>query len=699
MATFATKPEPQLAPDYTGKSQGITASPNTALGTLFEGLASTLDMGIKEADRATQEKIRNDIFDIADSVNAEFGVDSATDFQESPGSPRATPAALSDSARHLQGLQSQYERGALKESHYWARMNSLVRQLRGRYPGYRAEIDSMVSGIVGARPANALRSALFSEWNDAANASSQANKDYNELVEWAAKQPPSMTGRGYLPVDYFENPGKYSYGELLSHISQIQAEDGVIKANNLSMELQAKAMDLEGKTVERNFRGQVTSMVNGNLADASQGMGRTYAEARGIIEEAQRAAANGDPLPEEQLAQLGPMLANLRQTMELRIDQMANTPFADDPENTPNRFIDNETYTSIREQALAPIAFLENAVHNKDYGAALSGMAWVQSVNNQASRDLVKDIPVIPVLNAVSTQAGPDALSILLKVLPQVGNSVEKAFLDYAQGNRALGGGSILEDLNRAEEAGLGSDYYNKLIEAWQNTIELIDDDSVPQQVLVNNVSHMFGTDADAIFARMDDNSRFEYFKKVASPRVTQKMLKLRDAGETGSWELYQSWVGNAFVKLFSQSIRSLPGTSPDTLGVTVTWNKATGGFEVTGDPSKSLSANAIQSGPGGFINLPNPLSGMETQVQVNKLRNEFANLNSAIRTVSPIIQENGGEVGEEMLELLMRAGYDPNKAPDQSFIRGIDDFIGDALVNGLRSIGVLGAPEEAVND
>lgn len=691
MASFNVKPDPQAAPNYTGASQGISASPNTALGSLFEGLAGAADMGIKEADRSTQETIRNEIYDSVDGIQDEFGTSSATLFQEDEDSPAATPPMLNDAGRHLSGLQAQYEKGGLKESHYWARMNSMVRQLRGRYPGYRAEIDSMVSGIVGARPANALRSSLFNEWESAAASASDSTKAYNSLTEWALKAPPSVTGRTYLPSDFLqrqEGGNPYSMTELQAHIQEVQTEEGVITRTRTNMALDIEKENFQTIRAEKAFATEATSFVNGVLGDVNNSLGKSFQDVQAQVAAAQTAAASGNPLDAETLNQLPAQIAQLQQGIAMALNAKFTESWDGDPSHAYAAHLDNEQRSAIIATAMAPIALLNDSILNKDYGMVSSVSAYLTAQKTQDQREILADIPFLGTLQSLKDVAGPEALGFYLNLNPEFQTAMTKVLVDYHHTQGALGSGSVTAAFADGEANAQPKEYYDGLIKSWQNTVNEVVSGKLPPEVIAGKVNFMFGQEALNVMGMMTSESRYEYFKKVASPAVTKKMLELKTAGDVDSWNTYQNWVGSSFVNLFQSAVKGMPGIGANASGVSVTWDGTTNGFKVTGDPSKGSNANIISSRPGGFINVPNPLAGVETAASTAQISASIANLNAAIRVIAPIFEANGGNTGEELFALISQMGYDPNKRAEGSFSQELNVMIGDALVMGLQAMG-----------
>jgi hypothetical protein len=690
MATFDTKPQTELAPNYTGASQGIQSSPNTAIGTLFEGLANTLDMGVKLADQEVKQSIENEIFDNVDSIQDEFGVSSATLFQEDVGSPSTTPHALNDAGRHLSGLQAQFEQGGLRESHYWARMNTMVRQLRGRYPGYRAEIDSMVSSIVGARPANALRSSLFNEWNEASNASNSALKDYNNLVEWALKAEPSITGRTYLPMDFHQrqaNGQPYSMTELQSHILSLQAEEGQIGAARTRMALDLETETFNTKKAERNFKIEATGFVTGLLGDTSNQLGRSFAEIQMQIQQAQDGAAGMQPMNAEVLQTQAAQLAQLKQGVLTALNKKFVESWDGDPNHSYAAHLAKDQYDSIVAQAMQPIMILEDAILNEDYGTIKSVSAYLKAQGDADQKALLDKLPIMSTIQALKEVAGPDALGLYLSVNPEVMGEFSTVLRDYYTSQGALGNGSITEAYAAGEDQAQGRNYYESFITGWQKRIDEAAKGNIPPQLAANEVQFMFGQEALQVMGQMTPESRYEYFRKVASPKVTQAMLSLKQQGDTDSWNTYQQWVTSSFMGLFQSAVKSMPSGQTNAVGVAVVWDPKTYGFRVVTDTNKARNRNAIDFGNPNIPPVRNPLADIETAANAKIMEGQIANLNSAIRTIAPILEANSVDVSESLMELMEQMGYDPLKSADGSYLEGIQGMLGDALKAGFNTV------------
>lgn len=656
MAEFNVTPQAQPPVNYTGASQGINASPNTALGTLFSGLAETLDSGVKEADRYTQETIRNDIFDESDKINDEFGVGDATTFQEDAEGPQPRPAQLQSSGENLERLQTAYERGALKESHYWARMNAMVRQLRTRYPGYRGEIDEMVSGITGAKPANALRNSLFNEW-----AAKTADQPLPKLEDWAVKN-------GRLPGDYYQRAQgqtPYSLTELQAYIANKTRQDSEVADTRAQIALASDQGTLNTTNVEKAYRVESNQFVTSLISDTTSTIGQTYQVLQERIRDAQNQQQLSQPVDTPEL--LG-ALNQLEGDVMLALQQKFTESWDGNAQHSYVSNLSTEQRDAAIKQAMTPITILKSALTAEAYGLVNAVAANTKARENTLDRAMVDSMPVLEELSVLQNRVGPAIAGLVLQSSPQGQTALVQSLFDFSAARAAnkLASGStasISDAYAKGVEASAGGDYYNGLITQWTKIADQVTKGELPLEVVQSNVQYMFGPESNSVLAAMDDASKFEYFRKVSSPQVTKQMIALKNLGDADSWATYQQWTTNAFMSLFQQSVQDLNAVNTNASfdGLNVRWDGVSKGFVI-----KSTG----MFGVGGF----------EAPAR------EF---NTALRTIAPIIEENGGDVEQEVYALLTSMGFDGGAKRDKTFV----DHLLESLTNSLG--GATLTPEE----
>ena len=203
------------APNWTGVSKGFT--PDTSGADLFRGISDALEMGVKAADTFFQNSFKDEARSSVDSVQNKYG---SQPFINAEGdkllnnNPDAPPEAKKQAEKAAK-IQKSYANGELTESRYWAELDNISRQLRSRYPAYRDQIDTYMSHLTGAIPANRLIQEVRQE-------QMKTNKDaahYDALVQKAAFD----VQVGGLPQDFYTRKAAgqpYTMDELTNFVSQ-----------------------------------------------------------------------------------------------------------------------------------------------------------------------------------------------------------------------------------------------------------------------------------------------------------------------------------------------------------------------------------------------------------------------------------------------------------------------------------------------
>lgn len=671
MADFNVTPQAERPESFLGYSRGIDSEfRNDGLGQLFSNLAQFGEQAVEGADAMVKEDILDKIYEESEAIGDEFGVGDATLFQSDAEGKKPLPAQLGAAGENLDRLQSAYQQGALRESHYWARLNSMVRQLRQKYPGYREEIDQMVSGVTGAKPANALRNALFNEWA----ASASGENSMADLEDWAIKN-------GHLPADYYarqEQGTPYTHTELKSYVARRNATEVDRAARRAALAEEMEHGTLNEQTALRTFRIETIQYANTIMTDVNSVIGNNFSVITQRVEEARRAVERGEPIAQQSLETIRGQIIDLRTSMQQKLHAFFTEPLRDgDPNSSYAAYVDPKKAEEVIQQALRPMLLMEDALVNENWGLLKSVTASVEARKLDAEREIIDGIPLLPTLNAAKDLIGPEAMDLLLSTSPELQVPLVKSLVDYANARSvATPGANIVQDFQLGEQSDMPPEYYNALIDTWTNSIKQLSSGKLPVEAIQKKVDYMFGPSSMAVLEHLDSPSRMEYFRKVASPGVTKQMQKLRDMGDLQSWDTYQQWVSRSFMVLMQNKVQTIQnaGQSIFNPGMQVLWDNNASQFRlVDTQPNKNstpILGNLIDAGGG--------LDALTAQSAVN-------DLNTAIRTVKPIIEDNGGEAGPEVYELLRQMGFSPDEQ---------DDFV-SALMGSIAV--VFGVEEEPI--
>lgn len=652
MADFTTPSQDVTPPDYTNVSQGPRAAPNDALGNLFQNVAQIADAGIKEADRYQREKITDEIIAGVDAVQAEFGVPDATDGQldaEAGGVP--LPPQLARAGEQLDYLQNAYEKGGIKQSHYWARLNVMVRQLRAKYPGYRQDIDNMVAGVVGAKPANALQQSLFSEWNEAANAANASGKDFAQYVERA-------DFLGLLPADYYErqaagNP--YTETETKVYVSRQNREKALDEQRRAELSEAAAQNALNKTEATAALQERSAAFTNQIFYNATTRVGASWQKFDAIFTDINNGIESGVN-PEQYAGTLEQMKAGVNSLIaeaQIEIEKIYRDPFdPNDPSKSFASYVSASEWKDIKEAALAPFFLLQETLAGSSNPTAMvkALAAWNETQMNIATAQQMQAIPYTANLAALNKAVGPDITKYIIERRDQSGSSVLEAYSTHFAAAMSQGTADVEQALDAGESTNQPPKYFDNLMNQWQKIARAIDTGDLPLEIIQNNVRAMFGNEGSATMAKMDEQSRLLWYSKVSSPEVTAYMAALRKI-DPDSWNMYANWTKGAFVSLFDTVMNDLNGANEllargghmAAASGAIKWDPDTSTFQA------DITWNRDFLGINEALNNVMP-GGIGATVRY---------LNQAIQGIKPIIEEDGSDIESSLGTLLMTMGYD----------------------------------------
>lgn len=672
MADFNIRPSEQPVNQYTNASSGLRSTDNDAFGKLFGAAAGILDSGVKVANEIVLDEIRDQAYMETEIVRNEFGIASATTLEEEVGTntPAVAPAVLADSISHLEGLQTAFVQGDMKASHYWARMNTAVRQLRGRYPGYRDEIDQIVSGITGAKPANALQSALFSEWGEAASAAKAASASgqdkYLNLVT-------SMSSSIGLPMDFqmrADNGQPYGFEELLVYQSNINRNKQAISSAQAEITL-AQA---QGNLTKENILGTTSEMMNAKVNEQitmnTSSFGSFSQVSAKISEISMRQATGQDPYDPTELSSFISYFGDLRTLASQELDAIVNEPIGGDPANgSVARYLSPQEISDRKTAALAPIDNMIEALTNGNYGAVAVQIAQFKAEEDYKGRKMRESLG--PEMDRFLTfsQMSPELANFALAQEPKLGNALGTVALGFltagtfnSSGTR--GQANFASDTNKLE-ASITTDtgpVVRQFLDLIGNTPRLFEEDKMTVAEATNMAQYIFGQPARetlSVFSTKAD--QVTAFTKMTGPGMQELMSTLRKT-DPAIYEQYGAFVAESFHFLFTQSANDLVG-----LGANYT---------------KYQDVDIQYDRVNGFRVLEKNNYLFNQGQKYRELNEGIQDMNRVLRGISAFMVEEGVDPAQEMLAFMDSMGFDMNPTRQGP----LDEVLIDALHNSLQN-------------
>lgn len=633
-AAFGPTVPEVLPPDYGSRSQGLRYSASTGFADAVGDFAKVAGQAVVAVDQKVQGDIRKEVETGFDDVSREFGVDSATLFEQGIDTPnQPSPYFLKDAQRQLDGLSAQYRKGQSTERHYYARLNSMVRQLRSKYPGYREQIDNIVSDVTGVRPANALQAQLFNEWEATAK---EATTNRKLIMKWGED--------GLLPPNY----ETMDFETIKSHVFERGAEKANRQERMAALEEESKFGTVTSTRAASSFQQDATELVNRSLKDGTTAIGVSWNKVQEKVRSLQHRALEGRFVSAEEQAELTGMISQLE--TELRSTLNAH---GTNPENVAYAgYLKKDDRDNAIKLAMEPIEILKSALSSEGNPWGLYGgvTAYLETSTKNATKDLVDGNQAILRMAALNKFAGPNVAAYMLN-----NPGVESALADLLVDNEVSAavteeGADIFKslaglDIKKNRDPEKFKQAQQTLIEKWSDIAKGATEGKVTPEVFRRYVRYMFKPETLKMMSTdVTPASRVHYFKTVTSPEVTRAMIQMRDAGDTESYQMYRSWVTTAFKALFREEVGELMQFQIDNNKVDIQFDHKTNTFTTVPNP------DYVKRNDMGINDALRSLNTANTAMQ---------ELNTVIQSIIPIIRDEKLETADQLGGLLSEMGLD----------------------------------------
>lgn len=182
LVVFNPQVDPVNPPNWSNVSKPISdvqADKSTAIA--ITGATEVLDSSVKAADMLTKESIKQDTYEGVDRLRDAYtdGLKTVRNMQiagtQTPGSllPDGgdgggdAPPGLSNGLDRVKQIGTALAQNGNKinDTLYTGALNSMAKQLRNSYPGYRDYIDEQIKSVSGVDPANAFMKNLMEDIN------------------------------------------------------------------------------------------------------------------------------------------------------------------------------------------------------------------------------------------------------------------------------------------------------------------------------------------------------------------------------------------------------------------------------------------------------------------------------------------------------------------------------------------------------
>lgn len=218
---FWAKPTSEPKPDVSGALKG------KAIEEGLKGGASAIRDGAQGITAAYEKGIQNTIYAAVDPLRDQYmerlhSADTAMQGRDVPDPlGRDAPRDVKGLPNALGTLDSARANGKLSQTDYDARLNSLAKEIRGKYPGYREYVDETFKRITGRDSANQYIKSVIQDVDSFMTArKGEATKLENKLLSSGFKYKEGNFW--YQKVQ--ENPDKYG-PQAMQWLNNMESKD------------------------------------------------------------------------------------------------------------------------------------------------------------------------------------------------------------------------------------------------------------------------------------------------------------------------------------------------------------------------------------------------------------------------------------------------------------------------------------------
>lgn len=694
---------------YKGRAEGLAYS---GAGDLVRDSVLTADIALKGADATYKENIHQGVYEGATKIREDY-IDNLTRTAQAvqgggttPGAgggkqdpaaasqaldivakdPETTPPDELDQVGHLAtGLKGARANGKLSSTDYAARLDTLARDFRSRYPGYKPFIDEEIRKVTGQDPANARIKSLIQDINAAANSGSNADNKNRAFVQQFVKENPNA-------ADSFQRAmaGKESWAKAAFDVAgyaKTQAQWNYNKealANN------------QGET-DRIAADATSIMVNRSQAISDESIGNIKIKAEPIMKVLSDAAANPDAKTAVDWVQADPLVRQSQLEARARARKEFYEPFKDGPHKgqSPATLVKNQKAVEDMIEAtgkqhdgiLAAIALkdpglanysmnlptakvsdsIKQIVGSKEGAPLAIGMA----IYKMGGNDMTAAMSPYLLTSKMNAEQKQEAMTQMYQFFTQPGIN-EKVTDPLALGK--VKPGEVLPIKTLVEDAaknGRDADY-QKMILSFPQQILKPGGDSYNKYLAARGAFDPKNTGLIGLFdkekVRPDGtiaDGQFKAYGDLFSPAMTTTIKELSDKHSPDGtlWKQYTDRATGEFGStLYKGALMDMKNVALPP-GVTLGFNSKTSNFEVNNARGENLLLN----------NSPelNPAN-----------RRTFNFLNGGLSTLSNVFRAGGADDKATTVYLLqtMRSyGYDMRSGPALN-------IPGDILTSLLKS-------------
>lgn len=689
-------------PNYLGYSRGITPpEPSRTGAAAVSGIASVLESGAKGVDFIFQDDIQKQIYAQVDSIRNQYTqqledvhknlygtVNTVSEPMNILPKSAQRPEDLNKMPTVLGNLVAAKESGKISETEYLARLNTYLKSVRSKYPGYREYIDEVASKATGRNVANDYIRSVISDINDVVSAD-RAERD--KILSALLRQ---------------ENLGYPGHAETYANFLRTGNVSNALRWLNARRQIEAAADDIRHKvSIQKNLDEHTKTVVTREFTDLAHREVANAIETFKInlggdtpqkIAEFISAVARGEK--ELSAADAIRLAANLRDTAEATYRSILKQ--ASQPSEGGRSIVNVIGVDEANKIARASLERLNN-IADRLSARKLDSAEYLAALNAAYGDDTKRRILTSSIADRLST------LDILQRMSPAYAERYFEATLakdmptDVKEFYKETAEGVLTQ--NDIRLRGTTATITNAIKHmkkfdvrsprAYKEVLELVNvivDPAAPDEIKVNVAKAAFSPEAFGLLKEIppdavDPNNpnrripgKYAVFAMYGRPEIGREIKRLSEKHDPELFTHYRNWMETTFgEELFKRDILDLRNI-PERPGVSYGWDETNKRFymKVGNDYNYLESKDVRGRGESFYIDhegVRRPIPGAAVLADTKRKLN---NINWGLEQMKGLATLTGMDVSVYLIKQLMDAGVDLTKMDERTFPRVILDVL-----------------------
>lgn len=515
-------------------------------GDLFKELGETVKAGVTGLDDFFKERIRGEATAAVDNER-----DRTQNWLQGGDAPENLKNSVNANKSLLNNLSTAANQGQISQAYYQMRLDTIARDMRSRYPGYREHIDNVIADLTGGTPANKVITDLF---HNATNKSDPESRLSEHLTKEIIDKMPG--GGDYLANFRQKNGKNPSNDEMMTVYGKWQT-------SNISMAVQEKQIKLDqdqGKADEREVGKAAIQHYRFQASQQLQANSSLFSKYSTQLDDAQKTLETTGTLSPEKQSQLMLSANAIEMKLKAQAESTINQ-FGDQTGQNRKGYLTSLDAENIRKESTA-MGEMIRAGLGKD-GKILPGVLGAVKEHLTAMSDfnqneLISKYPLMATVAAGRHQLGDNTMAQIL-LQSQNGKLIAQELQDFNNHIKVTAGSG------QKTPAQFIPDIKNRTDDPKQQGLILKEGIDSARSVILNKDTKDVTKTAQSLFkdefiskinAPKADQQKL--YAELSSPEMLSRMEQLRKEGHPELHDQYTNWVTNTGAVLARPEIQTI---------------------------------------------------------------------------------------------------------------------------------------------